>query len=319
MKKNTLIMLGVLVVLLLVVLLSENPFREGEKQTAPPVFPGFDSAAVSVIEIAAEGDSARLEKVEGIWRVASQEGYPADEKAVGEMLSKVRELERAEVASRNPEKRSIYQVDGSLIEARFAGADESVLAHLFIGKSGPGYSGAYVRTAGSDEVILARGYLRGIFDKGARGWRDRTIFNLDQNKILRFTMDRGDTVITVKTDDNIRWWIVEPDSSEAKMNVVETILRSFSTLAADDFDPDGSPEDRGLDDPWGIFTAHLADGSDRVLLVGAEDEGSRWVKRPDEEMVFKIRDYRVHSLFKSLDMLREVSQEEVDASAGEGQ
>ncbi|MCK4546331.1 MAG: DUF4340 domain-containing protein [Candidatus Eisenbacteria sp.] len=305
MKKNTLVMLVILVVLLLVVLVLENPFGGSEKKAVSPLFPGLDSAAVAVVEVYSPSDSTRLEKVDGIWRVATQGGYPADAQAVGEILAKVCDMGRDEVASRNPEKQSIFQVDGSNIEVRFLGADDNVFAHFYVGKSGPGHSGAYVRSVDSDNVILARGYLRGVFDKGARGWRDREIVDVNQNEILRFTMAHGDTVITVRTDDKIRWYITEPDSVEARMNTTDNVLRAFSTLMADDFGPDVSLEDAGLDQPWGTFTAHLADGTDLVLLVGSEEAGSRWVKGSDKDMVFKIRQHRVDSLFPPLDRLRE--------------
>jgi hypothetical protein len=313
MKKNTLIMLGVFVVLLIIVLLSENPFKSDEKKSGPPLFAGFDSAAVSVIEIYSATDTTRMEKADGLWRVKTQDDYPADSDAIGQMLVRIRDMERGEVASRNPEKRSLFEVDGSNLHARYLGADGNVLGHLYVGKSGPGYSGSYVRTEGSDEVILVSGYLRSVFDKGPRGWRDRTIVDIDQNAVLWFTMDRGDTVITARTEDKIRWYLSGPDSVEAKMNMVDNVLRTFAALMADDFADDASMEDTGLDDPWATFHAHLEDGTDLRLLVGDEDEGSRWVKRPDQDMIFKIRDFRVNNLFPSFNILRELTEEEIQA------
>ncbi len=316
MKKNTLIMLGVFVGLLLVALVVERPFGGKKQKTAPALFPGFDSTAVAAVVLSTPSDTTRLVKDGALWRVATQDGYPADGPAVGEMLARVRDMKRREVASRNPEKHSLYQVDGSLLEARFLSPGEETMADLFVGKSGPGYSGSYVRVNGSDDVILAGGYLRGVFDKGGRGWRDRTIFDLPQDKILRFTIERGDTLITVSTQDKIHWYIDGPDSVEAKMSSVENILRTFSTLMADDFDPGVSLEDAGLNSPWGTFTVHLEDGTDHALLVGNETEGSRWVKRPDKEMIFKIRTYRVQSLFQSVEQIRETTPEEKEAASG---
>jgi hypothetical protein len=312
MKRSTLILLAVFVVLLLAVLIAENPFKGEEEREVVPLLAGFDSSAVAVVEVHTETDTTRLKKVDGIWQVATQGDYPADAEAVGEMLSTVNGLEKTEIASRNPEKQSIYQVDGSLIETWFLGPDEKEIAHLYVGKNSPDFSSAYVRLADSDEVVLARGYLRGLFDKGSRGWRDRTIFEFDEASALRFTTQRGDTVITVGTQDKIRWYILtEPDSAEAKMSVVSNqVLRTASTLKADDFDPEVSLADAGLDEPWGTFTVDLEDGTSLTLLVGGEDGGRRWVKRPDRDMVFKIGKYRVGQLFKSVEELRAPVPEE---------
>jgi len=310
MKRSTLILLAVFIVLVLVVLVSDNPFRGKEEVAGPPLFPGFDSSAVAVVEVMTPGDTTRMHKVGEIWRVETAADYPADAVAVTEMLSRVRAFDRTEVASRNPEKRSIYQVDGSMVETRLVDADENVLAHVFIGKNGPDFSSAYVRAEGSDEVILARGYLRSVFDKGTRGWRDRTIFDFDAGQALRFTTIRGDTVITAWTEDKIRWTVTEPDSFEAKMNVVDQLLRTLSTLRADDFDPDISLEDAGLDPPWGSVSVHLEDGTDHLLLVGAEEGGKRWVKRADRDMVFQVTKYRLEALFHSPEGLRAPLPEE---------
>ncbi len=319
MKRNTLIMLAVFVVLLLVAVVAENPFGGKTKIEAPSLFPGFDSTAVAFVELMTPSDTTRLAKAGELWRVTTEDDYPADARAVGALLARVRDLKREEVASRNAEKQALFQVDGSMLECRFLGTGETPMAHLFVGKSGPGHSGSYVRVDGSNDVILVSGYIRGIFDKGERGWRDRTIFNIAQDEVLRFRIDRADTLIQVRTEDKIRWYLSGPDSAEAKMNVVDNILRTFSQLVADDFDPEISPGDAGLDDPWGTFTAHLEDGTDRVLLVGEEDSGSRWVKRPDRDMIFKVRTYRIQNLFQSVEEIREPAPEETagfDSSGG---
>ncbi len=314
MKKNTLIMLGVFVVLLLVALVAENPFG-GKKRSEPPLlFPGFDSTSVAFIEVTTPSDTTRLAKSGDLWRVTTHGDYPADPKAVGDLIARVQGLRREEIASRQAGKHSLFQVDGQIVQTRFLGPDETPMAHLFVGKSGPGYSGSYVRVSDSDDVILVSGYIRGTFDKGPRGWRDRAIFDVDQNTILRFRMERADTLVTVGTEDKIRWYVGEPDSVEARMSSVDMILRTFSKLMADDFDPDVSLEDAGLDEPWGTFTAHTEDGTDLVLLVGADDSGSRWVKRSDRGMIFKVRTYHIQNLFQNVEQIREMTPEEKEAA-----
>ena len=310
MKRNTLILLGVFVVLVLIVLVGERPFRGREPSDAPRLFPAFDSSAVAAVDILTPSDTTRLEKVDATWRVITADGYPADAKAVGDLLARVRDLRKEEVASRNPEKQSVFEVDGSGLETRLYGPNEEKIAHLYVGKAGPSYSGAYIRAGDSDEVILATGYLKGVFEKGDRGWRDRTLFDFDQADITQFTFEKPGTTLTVSTPDRIRWYVHGPDSCEVKMNIADNILRTISTLQADGFAPEASLEEAGLADPWGTFTARLSDGTEKVLLVGDKDEHEYWAKRPDREMVFKIRDFRVQTLFPTLDILRAPEPEE---------
>ena len=121
--KQLLILGGVFVVLILVVLLFENPFGQSEYkkkvQTAMPLFPNFDKAQVAKIEIIAGGETTTLAKQDGKWVVTSLDNYPADTEGVEELLTKVSEFKNTQRVSTNPDKQVEFEVESTTgVEAK---------------------------------------------------------------------------------------------------------------------------------------------------------------------------------------------------------
>ena len=170
MKTKQLLILGaIFVVLALVVLFFENPFEQSEYEkkveTAMPLFPNFNKEQVVKIEITAEGATTTLSKQDDNWVVTSMGNYPADGEGVSELLSKVTEFKNTQRVSDNPEKQSEFEVDSTGVEAKLMDANNSVLAHLFVGKTTSGFLSSYVRSADSNEVYVAQGYLQSVLTK----------------------------------------------------------------------------------------------------------------------------------------------------------
>ena len=110
--KQLLVLVGVLVVLGLLVLIFENPFGKSEEQKkvedATLLFPFFNKTDVTKIEIiAAFGlTTTTLAKQNNQWLVESMDNYPADQKAVEELLDTVAEMERKRFSAHLRTRRS---------------------------------------------------------------------------------------------------------------------------------------------------------------------------------------------------------------------
>ena len=100
---------GIFVLLLLVVLIFENPFRKSEYQkkieAATALFPNFDKEQVTKIEIIANGQTSTLMKQDDSWVVASMDNYPADTESVDELFAKVGELTMQTLSPTTPKTR----------------------------------------------------------------------------------------------------------------------------------------------------------------------------------------------------------------------
>ena len=307
--KQLLILGGVLVVLAIVVLALENPFgkSEHEKQieAATPLFPNFDKEQVTKIEIIATDGTATLSKQDGNWVVTSMDNYPADSEGVDELLTKVGEFKNTQRVSSNPEKQADFEVDSSGVETKLMDANDKVLAHLFVGKTTPGFLSSYVRAADSNDVYVAQGYLQSVFNKGTRTWKDRTIFDFNKGNVTELNISSPEETVELRLNTNGIWQMLKPEASAVNTNEVDTLLTTFSELKTDDF---GEPQDDlaayGLDTPQSVISAVLNDGTTATLYIGTEAEGKLYVKREDKDTIFRLFTSNVDRLVKKSETLK---------------
>jgi hypothetical protein len=316
-KKSIFILLAVLVVLLAAVIIIEGPLSKRGKVKAAKesiLFPGFGMDQVSSVDIKTVDKEVKLKKEDNAWVVATAGNYPADPRSIEDMLGKVRDLKSTLTASKSADKHSQFEVDESGVEVTMLGTGEKALAHFFVGKMGPDYISTYVRKADQNEVLLVGEYLRGIFDKGARGWRDRTIFDFDASQVQTLTLvseEKGEIAIAAQEDGG--WQIIKPEVAPAEREPVDEIVREISKLEADDFaeKKEASEEEATdplteykLDKPQSKVMVDLTDGTARALLIGDESGYRRYVKREDKDIVFLISKSKIDRIFKDLEELK---------------
>lgn len=310
MKTKQLLILGaIFVVLVIVVLLFENPFEQSEYEkkveTAMPLFPNFNKEQVVTIEITADGVTTTLSKQDGNWVVASMDNYPADGEGVSDLLSKVTEFKNTQLVSNNPEKQSEFEVDSTGVEAKLMGANNEVFAHLFVGKTTPGFLSSYVRPADSSEVYVAQGYLQSVFDKGTRTWKDQTIFSFNKGIVTQINIISPEETVELRLDAEGAWQMHKPVVAAAKTTEVDTFLTIFSELDTDDFaEAKDELAEYGLDTPQSTISAVLNDGTTATLHVGKEEEGKLYVKRDDKDTVFRLFKSNVDRLIKKSETLK---------------
>ncbi len=310
MKTKQLLILGaIFIVLAIVVLLFENPFGQSEYEkkveTATPLFPNFNKERVTKIEIVANGETTTLLKQDNNWVVASMDNYPADSEGVTELLSKVAEFKNTQRVSNNPEKQAEFEVDRTGVEAKLMDANGTLLAHLFVGKTTPGFLSSYVRVADANDVYIAQGYLQSVFDKDTRTWKDRTIFDFNKGIVTQLNISSPEETVELRLDADGTWQMLKPVASAVKQDEVDSLLTTFSGLDTDDFG--GMTDDLGeygLDTPQSTISAVHNDGTTATLHIGKEEDGKLYVKRDDKETVFRLFKSNVDRLIKKSDTLK---------------
>ena len=320
--KQLLILLGILVVLVVIVGLVENPFAKSEYakkvEAATPLFPNFNKGSVTKIEITASAETTTLAKENNQWLVASMENYPADAEGVEDVLDKVTELKTTGLVSSNPEKQAQFEVDSSGAEAKLLDASGNVRAHLFLGKNTPGYLSSYVRAADSNNVYVGKGNLKATFDKGTRTWKDRTIFSFNKGDVTHLTIKSEGEEIELEMGADSKWQMTQPEAFAAKQTELDSLLDSLSALDTDDFAAEAENlSEYELDAPKSSVMAKLNDGTRRLLLIGKEESGEYFVKREDKEPVFMLYTYKINQLLKKSEDLKDdtpVAEDETAAS-----
>ena len=310
MKTKQLLILGcIFVILAIVVLVFENPFGKSEYEkkveTATPLFPNFDKEQVTKIEIIATDGTATLSKQESTWVVTSMDNYPADSEGIAELLTKVGEFKNTQRVSSNPEKQAEFQVDSTGVEAKLMDENDKLLAHLFVGKTTPGFLSSYVRPADANDVYVAQGYLQSVFNKGTRTWKDRTIFDFNKGNVTELNISSPEERVELRLDANGTWQMLKPEAAAANTTEVDNLLTTLSGLDTDDFaEAQGDLAEYGLDTPASVISAALNDGTTATLYIGNEADGKLYVKRDDKETVFRLFKSNVDRLIKKSDTLK---------------
>ena len=316
MKTRTIgLLLGALLLLALVAFLGDRADRRHTSGGGPggKLFPGLDPAAVVKLEIRTPAKTFTLEKTQGAWKV-TPEGFAADEEGVKEALAKLGSAEKAELASQNPAKHEALQVkdaDPQGVEVKaWTKAPGAPAAHLLIGKPGPDYQSSFVRVQGDSNVYRTREMVRNAFDRGTRGWRDRTVIKFDAESAERIELTSSEGKIVLekpqgKTSKDATevtsWHLVEPEAGPAKDAAVDTILRTLSTLQADEFATETDPAKTGLTSPAARSLVKLKDGKQIELLWGADATAGRvYAKRADSDTVVELGSYRKTAVFQKL-------------------
>lgn len=165
------------VALAALVLFFEGPFRSRTGDILDqPLLKNFHKDQVTRLEIEQLLQGIQLEKRDGVWQVALlKEPSPEWHKANGEKLelglTSLEELTATSLVGENPERHGFFEVNAAGMQIRAFDADGKKLVHLFVGKTGPGFTESYVRLDGDKKVYLSNRYLRSSFPPDVEAWK----------------------------------------------------------------------------------------------------------------------------------------------------
>ncbi len=308
-------LIGILVVLAAYVLIVERPFTDyvrGPERSSALLLPNLDPAAVTALEVKSAGALTRLEKDAGSWVVATDGRFPADQKAVTDLLAALDTLTTGMVASVNPENRATFGVDESGLEVTLE-AGSGRPGHFHVGNSTPDYSGLFLRLEGEDRVFAISGINRFQFDRGAQTWRDKKIVPHDAELVRSVSVTWGDTtvVVTRAGGDSLAAsaWTVAGTlpgqaSREAQAEPARQLARTAAGLTADGFPAPGDsiPADWGR--PALVVDIEVQGGDHKVVEFGpTNDRNQHYVRRTDSPAVYLMGTWRVGQLKKTFEDL----------------
>jgi hypothetical protein len=307
MSKQVKVLLAILVLLVIVVLITENPFKgraETKVRGGRALFPAYASDAVAHISVLGKRDTIALNREDDRWLLADgADTYPADTSGIGKMLEAIPTFTDKVVVSRNPAKQSVYQVDSTGVEVVMKGADGEAVAHFIVGKDGPTFSSSYLRAYETDEVLLIEQRLSHVFDRVKDAWKDRYLLRREREEIRSVTVEGPDVSYRLEKNAEGNWELVEPEIGPAKDVEANRMVATASRFLADRIVAPSDTVQTGLDEPEWTIRVTLDDDSVHTILVGdsteqekryAMLEGGRWTyllgkhrldafnKQPDE-------------------------------------
>jgi hypothetical protein len=231
MKKNTYILIGLFVVLLVVAfLVLQKPGEQSASSASTGLLTGIDSVSVDKIEIKTPTFSLVLEKRGTEWYIAQPINYKANQTNVGQIIHQIKNLEVKSTVSSKPEKHSVFQVDqtGTEVKVYEKGIEKT---SFVLGKMAGGYTESYVRKLNSNDVLLVEGAYGYMFSRPVKEWRDKTIFTTPKESIKEVQYQYGDTTFSMAFKDST--WLIGKD--KVQQSVIDGVLSSLSNLQADNF------------------------------------------------------------------------------------
>ena len=231
MKRNTMILIGLFVVLAAAALLIlQKPGEQSASGGSLGSMFQMDSAAVDKIELKTGTQTIALEKRGTEWFVVQPVNYRADQMSVAQLIHQTKMMENKGTVSTKPEKFSVFQVDQSGTEVKFfeKGTERT---SFVLGKMAASYVDSYVRKLNTNEVRLAGGVNSYLFSRSAKDWRDKSIVTTPKETIVSVRYQYGDTTFTLSFQDST--WLVGRE--KVQQPVVDALLSALSSVQADDF------------------------------------------------------------------------------------
>ncbi len=300
-SRNNLVLLAVLAVLVVLALVTEGPwfFRRETAPLSPVVFSGA-SDQVDRIDVEGPAGKLSLKKEKGAWLAGTGERwFRADREMAGQVVDFLDGLNGGTVVSRNPSRRSSFQVDdqGALGVAVLAGGRK--VADFLVGGQGPDLFGGYVRPRGADEVVLVKGNIRPLLEKPVASWRDMDVlpFAAGDARAVDLAL-AADRLILGKDKDG--WVVSSAGGGKADPAAVDDLLARLSGLRAVGV-LETPPGEKDFEQPAMRLEVSLADGGKLSLTAARRRAGQiqHEARRDGEEAVYLLSDISVEEIGKA--------------------
>jgi hypothetical protein len=287
--------------------------RGGSGTTA--MYVAVEPGSVTAVELIRSNSVMRVVMEDGIWRMTSPVGYPAQSASVQRFLDRLAVLvptgyvTAAEVAAQ-PEAMKAFGLEPPLATVSLTTQTGPVILRL--GGASPQPGRFYFQRVGSEGVFTADATFLESLPGSANEWRDRTLLDLGGRAFDRITLaGRGRTIFDAVRDGPGRWRLRQPLSARADGERLEALVSELQTVQVTGFESDALVIDRaayGLQPPELELT--LGNGTNDVarLQVGAWDTnhaGDRFVRRLTHTNLVRVAASELTLLEQPLDQFRD--------------
>jgi hypothetical protein len=331
--KNTLILLGVVLVLFALVYIFE--IRRPEKTTGK----GTDLGKMLLVE---KEDVNKVELVyadpnyekiicskdeDGQWQIEQPLKAEADQKRMDRLVSSAM-TKIIHNTLNDPGDLAEYGLDSPRVTATFHLKDGTSRT-LMLGDTVPTGNYTYIKQESTPDISLVPASIVDDLTKFVSDLRDRTVIALRKSDVQKIQLKYADreNITCEKSPLNppfnkggikggFEWRLVEPIAAKSDTNEVEKIISDLNDLKVASFIAE-DPDDLsiyGLSQPQMQVTASLKDGvenaaslfrKDKTLLIGKKENGSVYVRTASDKPVFLVSAEIIGKLTKQPSDLRD--------------
>lgn len=321
-KKEYLILFGVIVVLLVVLLTGG---RRNKMSYRVPDLAGINEENITKIEIFSEGEPIVLSGKDGKWTILPQE-YTADPDKVSSMLDIVANLTLTELAAETKDYQR-YELDSAKkITVNAFGGDE-LLRSFDVGKVSSTYRHTFVRVGEDSRVYFARESFRSTFEVDRGDLREKTVMSFDLNEITGILIEQESSTLhfsktmmsaEAPSPETAEETAAQPaqaqevwqteDGTKGNKTDIDSIVSQLADLKCDSYIEEKSKDD--FADP--IYSIKITGGKDYSIKIFAKDEEADTYPAVTSETpyVFFLATWKAENIMKTADALVEKEEEE---------
>lgn len=286
---------------------NQNPPAEDEEDSVT-LIDVEDSQVAEVTIQRRDAEPITLTRPDGEdqWRFGGGIDFPADNNAVGLMVTNLANLSADRVVNEETTDWSPYDLegDGTIavdVELRdLEDAEAATSRRILFGRETPTGSGIYARLEGDPRLYTVFNYVRATFDKEIFDWRDKKLLQADEETVERIRLDLGDREFEFGKSGEADWSILEPQELRADNFTVGDLARSLRTAEMTTVVEEDAPS---FDRPLARATIVDAGGEHELTLI---QDGDRYLARSsDQDGVYEVSATLAESLDKSLEDFRQ--------------
>jgi hypothetical protein len=287
---STLAMVVVLAGLVGYIYFVDSKSEPGAAATKEKVFGGtLSTTDIEEVQIKlASGESSRVQKTDGTWRLVEPAPAPADESELTSITSSLASLEMQRVVAESAGDLKQYGLDPARIEVSFRSKGQKEARRIALGEKTPTSGDMYARVPDQKRVFLVPSFLDSTLNKTPFALRDKAILKIDREKADGLELVAGPTTIQLAKSGS-DWTLVKPVAARADYAAVEASLeRLGSAKMVGIVEPEATNLAKyGLDKP--TVTMTVAMGSSRATLtLGKTDNAVVFAKDSSRPMVFTV-------------------------------
>ena len=282
-----------------------NKDKSAGTETKEKAFASVKAEDIDDIQIkAADGQTSRVQKTDGAWKITAPEEAPADQSELSSITSSLAALDIQRVVDENAGDLKQYGLEPAKVEVEFRAKGDKEPRRIQLGEKTPTGGDLYARLPSQKRVFLVSSFLDSTFNKNTFALRDKTIIKIERDKVDRIEIAADKKSVTLAKTGN-EWQIVGPIMARADFAAVEGTLERLSSAQMQGI-VSGDAADlkkRKLDPPVATFTA--AAGSSRATLLFGETENALiYAKDAARPMVFTVAPTLYTDLIRDLGEFR---------------
>jgi hypothetical protein len=229
---------------------------------------------IEALELHAGGTDIRLQRQDGGWRMEQPIQTRGDGMAIGALAASLVGARAERTLEELPRSLADYGLDKPELVVRFRARGDSQWRRLEFGGKNPTGAWAYVRVDEKPQVILVPDALRGELRKTALDLRDKSVMDVEAEKVTRLVVQRG-AQEPLELRRGPPWEIVRPVKARADEWRVTGLVRRVAAAKAKAFaaEPAADLKPYGLDRPSVRLELWEKDAATPKVLALAEPKG----------------------------------------------